>query len=178
MLIHVKHQGDSPKNLFLWALVALIPISNRTRERVFYLLGAIFQVHYNRNMSWQRIFGRKKKSLGERGETLAARFLEEKGYAILAQNYSNPSGRRLGEIDIVARQKKTIVFVEVKTLAGSALPEGNINRAKLQRLEKIAAYYLKSRHLDNISYRFDAISVRLDEDTGRKEIRHLESIFL
>jgi putative endonuclease len=53
----------------------------------------------------------KRQQIGEKGESLAAWYLKKSGYKIIEQNYRTP----LGEIDIIAKEKKTIVFVEVKS---------------------------------------------------------------
>lgn len=126
--------------------------------------------------------GKNRMSLGERGEKIAAKYLRKKGYKILDFNFSNKAGRRLGEIDIVTKHSDTIVFVEVKTRAlrdeQDILPEENINRAKLRKLEKIANYYLKSKGLMESDYRFDAVSVWLDQKGKRAKVKHMESIFI
>ena len=123
-------------------------------------------------------------SIGQAGEKIAAQYLERLGYSILEFNYKNDFGRRMGEIDIIAKDKKAdqLVFVEVKTrsYAGypDTLPEENITPAKLKKLSRIASTYLNSRSLSDASYRFDAVSVWLDENSGMSKVKHLPSIFL
>lgn len=123
-----------------------------------------------------------KKTIGATGEQVAANFLREKGYEILDMNFQNDSGRRLGEIDIVARDNhdNEIVFVEVKTRDyqkyGHTLPEENITHQKLRRLAKIAAAYLRKNHLDDCNYRFDAISIWLDYATRMAKIKHIKGL--
>jgi len=108
---------------------------------------------------------------GQAGEQVAADYLRKNGYDILEMNYQNNSGRRLGEIDIIAKDKKAdeLVFVEVKTRDyqkyGATLPEENITRDKLKKLSRIASAYLNQKDLRDASYRFDAISVWLDFET-------------
>lgn len=125
-----------------------------------------------------------KKQTGETGEKIAAGFLERKGYEILDTNYQNTSGRRLGEIDIIAREKKSeeIVFVEVKTREyqkyKNTLPEENITYSKLKKLEKIANAFLYNHNLREKSYRFDAISIWLDLAFKRAKIKHIKNICL
>lgn len=120
-------------------------------------------------------------SLGTLGEKLGCRYLEKKGYKILETNYKNDKGRRLGEIDIIAAVEKKIVFVEVKTREKSGmtfgLPEENINRAKLHKLQKITAYYLRQKKWIDREYMFDALSIVYDGATKSAKIRHLEGIF-
>ena len=125
-----------------------------------------------------------KNSTGQTGEQVAANFLKNKGYEILDMNFENDSGRRLGEIDIVARDKQQdeIVFVEIKTREYNrykdTLPEENINYQKLRKLAKIATVFLRERKMEDCDYRFDAISVWLDYTTRMAKIKHLPNIFL
>ena len=129
-------------------------------------------------MFWQK--EKKELSTGEQGEQAAKKFLKKKGFKILAQNYQNAKGKRLGEIDIIAREKGQIVFVEVKTRiaeSNDVLPEANIDRKKLVRLQKIALFYLREKNWIEKDYRFDAVSVIMSLDKNVLEIRHLESIF-
>ena len=123
-----------------------------------------------------------KKTIGETGEQVAANFLRKKGYEILDMNFQNDSGRRLGEIDIIAKDNANneLVFVEVKTRDyqkyGQTLPEENITYQKMHKLAKIAVVYLRQKHLTDYAYRFDAISVWLDHTTRTAKIKHIESL--
>lgn len=123
-----------------------------------------------------------KKFLGNLGETISANYLKNKGYEIIAMNYANPSGRRLGEIDIVAKdlEKNEIVFVEVKSREMQKFkdtnPEENVNWQKLQKLEKIAYFYLKQSNCLDYAYRFDVLALWINEDTRRAKIKHIKSI--
>ena len=123
-----------------------------------------------------------KQVVGALGERLGCRYLEKKGYIIRATNYKNALGRRLGELDIIAEKNGQIVFVEVKTRlqrgADMALPEQNITRDKLLKLEKIASYYLRQEKMERMPYRFDALAIVVDREAKKAKIRHLESIFL
>lgn len=133
---------------------------------------------WKKNERWKVL---ESDSLGTLGEKLGCQYLEKKGYTIIEVNYKNPKGRRLGEIDIVAALGKKIIFVEVKTREKSGLsfglPEENINRAKLHKLEKIAAHYLQKNNFAERPYAFDALSIIYDGTTRSAKIRHLESIF-
>lgn len=119
---------------------------------------------------------------GSLGEELGCRYLREKGYKILATNYCNASGRRLGEIDIIAEKDKELVFVEVKTRLGreksDIIPEASITRDKLHKLERIVACYLREKKCQSMSYHFDALAIVYDEVDKKAFIRHLEYIFL
>ncbi|MFA9262394.1 MAG: YraN family protein [Undibacterium sp.] len=121
------------------------------------------------------------EEIGKAGEDAAVAYLVNQGYRIRERNYANRGGLRLGEIDIVAENKREIIFVEVKAaflMVGSEnrLPEWQITRSKLRKMEKAAAIYLKEKRLIEREYSFDAIAVtfRVDEEP---EIRHLDHIF-
>jgi len=121
-----------------------------------------------------------KRTFGDLGEELAAKYLKNKGYDILDTNFQNTQGRQLGEIDIIAREKDELVFVEVKTREmkkyADTLPEENITPAKLRRLAKIANAYMRLKRLEEADYRFDAISVWLNSDDKKAKIKHIESL--
>jgi putative endonuclease len=131
-------------------------------------------------MKWP--FKKNIKDTGKAGEEAAVKYLKKEGYSILGKNYQNSSGRQLGEIDIIAKEKDEIVFVEVKTRNlesyGFTQPEENITRSKLFKLNRIAEYYLKSKKLFNTPYRFDAVSVWLDKEQKKAKIKHIKSIFI
>lgn len=116
-----------------------------------------------------------KKLLGDRGERAAARFLRKQGYRILARQYSSPAG----EIDLIALDGETIVFVEVKTRADTAAgePAEAVTPAKQKQLTKLALAYLKRRKLLQRRARFDVVSVLWPEGTKRPEIRHFKNAF-
>lgn len=111
-------------------------------------------------------------TFGKRGEILAQNYLKKKGYKIIATNYKN----KIGEIDIIAKDGSTLVFVEVKTRISRAFgdPLEAINYTKQQKIRNVATYYLKENRMLNISCRFDAISVLSDEE---KDINHILDAF-
>jgi len=123
-----------------------------------------------------------QSNTGSLGEKLGCRYLQEKGYKILATNYCNTTGRRLGEIDIIAQKGKELVFVEVKTRLGGSgdilLPEAGITRSKLHKLERIVACYLFEKKCQSMPYHFDALAIVYDKEKKKAFIRHLEHIFL
>lgn len=95
--------------------------------------------------------------LGKSGEDLAVSYLKKKGYLILQRNFKNS----LGEIDIIAKDKNTLCFIEVKTRTNldKGLPQEAITRTKQHKLTKVAISFLKSRKLLDASARFDIVSV-------------------
>jgi len=123
-----------------------------------------------------------KNNVGTKGEEVAKKYLEQKGFKILEKNYTNNFGRQLGEIDIIAKEKDVLVFVEVKTRNlqsySGTLPEENITQGKLRKLSKIANQYLYQKKILDQPYRFDAISVWLDLENNLAKVKHIESIYL
>ncbi len=117
-------------------------------------------------------------TLGREGEDVASRFLSGLGYTVLARNVTNPRGKRLGELDLVAMDGNCVVFVEVKTRTSAALPlRLSIQREKLRRLAKIGEWYMKQAGLTGKKYRFDLVGILLLP--GREPtITHIQSMFL
>ena len=104
---------------------------------------------------------RARQSLGKIGEDLACGELERRGYAIVARRYR----RRGGELDIVARDGETMVFVEVKAREGREFGEGAeaIGGWKQRRMTAVALDYLARHQLTNAPCRFDVVSILLRE---------------
>jgi len=96
---------------------------------------------------------------GKRGEELAAAHLVEVGYRIIERNYRC----LFGEIDIVAEEGETLVFVEVKSRRSDAYgePQLAVGHQKQKKMSKISVYYLAERHLCHRQARFDVVAVRL-----------------
>jgi len=117
---------------------------------------------------------RVRQDLGQLGEKLACDFLKKKGYEILGQNYRT----RCGEIDIVAREGDTLVFVEVKTRTNRmfGLPEEAIDARKQHKLAMTAEHYLAAHHLYEKDYRVDSVAVEIDETDAEPRIRHEEDV--
>ena len=101
-------------------------------------------------------------TLGKTGEDLACCELERRGYAILARRYR----RRLGEIDIIARDGKTLVFVEVKARDGHAFGEATeaVTALKQRRIVALASEYLTRHHLSDHPCRFDVVSIQIEAE--------------
>lgn len=102
-------------------------------------------------------------------ERVAVDFLKKKGYKILEQNYTN----KLGEIDIIAKYKKCIIFVEVKYRKDEyfGLPREAVDEYKQLKIRNIATSYLKSKKLLNSLCRFDVLEILGDK------ITHIENCF-
>ncbi|MBL8848698.1 MAG: YraN family protein [Planctomycetaceae bacterium] len=112
--------------------------------------------------------------LGNKGERLAVRYLKKLGYRILARQ----SRSRIGEIDIVALDGDTIVFVEVKTRSSQSAghPSEAITFAKQQQLTRVALAWLKSRGMLERRARFDVIAITWREGT-EPVVEHYQSAF-
>ena len=132
-------------------------------------------------MSWlSRIrdwFARRfpKKSLGDRGEDAAAKFLKCQGFHILARSLDSP----FGELDIVAVDGRTVVFVEVKTRRSddAGQPSEAIDQRKEQRMTQAALAYLKSNRLLDYSARFDVVAIMWPENVRQPTIEHFKNAF-
>ncbi|HKJ02324.1 MAG TPA: YraN family protein [Longimicrobiales bacterium] len=112
-------------------------------------------------------------ALGRWGEARAARFLEARGWTVLARNYR--FGRR--EVDLVVRRADLVVFVEVKTRAGAlyGAPLEAVTRLKRREIEAVAAHFLRHHGLDGAQVRFDALGIVVRREGPRPtvEIEHV-----
>jgi putative endonuclease len=100
--------------------------------------------------------------LGKRGENLACQFLRKNGYKILYRNFR---GRTGGEIDVVCRDRDTLVFVEVKTRSGENFgrPFEAINRDQRKRISRGGLAWLRLLDDPDILFRFDVVEVVIAE---------------
>ena len=96
--------------------------------------------------------GRQRKTLGARGEDMAVDFLKKKGYTILHRNYRC----RAGEIDIIARTKNTLCFIEVKTRQTGAFgpPQEAVTPRKQRTIARVALDFVQRHHVENWAARF------------------------
>jgi putative endonuclease len=112
--------------------------------------------------------------LGKLGEQYAAAYLEQLGYRLVAANFTVPVGRNLrgatvnAEIDLVAYDGKILCFIEVKTRASDwfAPPQANIDLRKRRQIARAARAYRRLFELENDPYRFDVVTVVLDDLTS------------
>ena len=102
---------------------------------------------------------------GARGEKLACRFLRHKGYKILYRNFKGRSG---GEIDIICRDRNTLVFVEVKTRTREDFgrPITAVDREKKKRISRGGLNWLRMLDDPDILFRFDVVEVIIAEDAS------------
>ena len=95
--------------------------------------------------------------LGERGERAACGFLKERGYEILEKNYKC----KIGEIDVIARRKGRLAFIEIKTRTSTQFgtPQEAVNLPKQEKIFKVAQWYMKEKKLVKIPVAFDVVAV-------------------
>ena len=118
---------------------------------------------------------RPPSSLDQRGEHAAARHLKRQGYKIIAQRLRLGGG----ELDIVAVDGRTVVFVEVKTRAShdKGHPAEAVDEAKQRQLCRLGLIYLKRHGLLDHSARFDVVAITWPEGVIRPTIEHYRSAF-
>jgi len=111
------------------------------------------------------------RSTGRAGEAIAARTLQDKGYRILKRNFSN----RFGEIDIIAQDHETLVFVEVKAKTGIeyGTPEDMISPGKLHRIRNMATLYMNGQSLP---CRIDVVAIVFGENNDVVRLTHYENV--
>jgi len=111
---------------------------------------------------------RENLYLGRSGEDVAADLLKGKGYKILVRNYKT----KLGEIDIIARDKDTLAFIEVKTRHSDrfGLPQEAVSVSKQRQISKAALMFLKENNLLEKKARFDVISVVYSKDKPQLDL--------
>ena len=110
---------------------------------------------------------------GEEGERRAASFLKKRGYRIVRRNYRC----RAGELDIVAEEGGTLVFVEVKTrkAGGRELPEAAVTARKRHRVCMAAQHFMRTYSQSERVFRFDVVGLEYDDDDNW-DIRHWQSV--
>ena len=113
----------------------------------------------------------KRRQTGILGERLACDFLGKNGYRIVERNYRCPDG----EIDIIAQQQETLVFVEVRTKKSSRFgtPEESITPAKMEKLRTVAAHYGQHREKLPANWRIDVVAIQMDD---RGKVSRIELI--
>ncbi len=115
----------------------------------------------------------KRRDTGILGEKLARDFLKKQGYQILETNYRCPEG----EIDIVARHKDCLVFIEVRTKKSLEFgsPEESITPAKQARMRATAAHYQQTHHDLPPQWRIDVVAIELDPKGKPSRIEIIEN---
>lgn len=129
----------------------------------------------------------QKQIIGLLGEDVSSRYLTNKGFKIITRNYR----KKFGEIDIIAKRRGRLHFVEVKTVSHENLhdvtpetidtfrPEDNIHPWKLKRLSRaIQVYMAEKRYGDEVDWQFDVIAVFLDVKNKLAKVKMLEDVIL
>lgn len=118
-------------------------------------------------------------SIGQLGENLATEYLIELGYEILGRNIRE----KFGEIDVLARDRSGVIhFVEVKTISAGYAdysgmePEDNLSRSKLQKMKKMANWYMSSRAELAGDYQLDLVAIKMEEKNGGNLVRFYPNI--
>ncbi len=108
-----------------------------------------------------------------KGEKIAAEFLSHNGLEIVERNFRYDRG----EIDIIARKEKLIIFCEVKTRTSSTFGKGEdaVDLKKQQQIRKVAEGYISERGLEELDFRFDVVVVEISRNETR--IRVIENAF-
>lgn len=116
----------------------------------------------------------KRQKLGKEGENLAVDFLLKKGFKVITRNYRNT----FGEIDIIALEGKSLVFVEVKTRRSLEFgnPLESVNKKKQMKLKKTAYFFLNNYKEHFNEMRFDVISIIL-QNNDNPNIEHIRHAF-
>ncbi len=115
----------------------------------------------------------ERLSLGKFGEDLAFKEIKGLGYKKILRNYRCP----LGEVDLIAMDGDTMVFVEVKTRKGRPLAYAKeaVNDRKRRQLSKVALFYMKSNNLNEVKARFDVVAVSLAG--GEQQVEVIRNAF-
>ena len=116
---------------------------------------------------------RERLSLGKFGEDLAFRKVKDLGYKRIIRNYRCP----LGEVDLIAMDGDTLVFIEVKTRKGRSLAYAKeaVHHKKRRQLSKVALFYMKSNNLSEARARFDVVAVSLEG--GKQQVEVIRDAF-
>jgi putative endonuclease len=110
--------------------------------------------------------------LGQRGERAAARYLKRRGLRVLLRGYRT----KLGEIDLIAREGDTLVFIEVKARR-QGVPAEAVTPEKQRRLTIAAHQFLRRYRLFNVRSRFDVVAIVWPDDRSPPRIEHIRNAF-
>lgn len=119
------------------------------------------------------VLTRERLAIGKFGEDLAFRKVRQLGYRSILRNYRCP----LGEVDLIAKDGDTLVFIEIKTRKGKTLDYAKeaVNEKKRRQLSKVALAYMKSNNCCDTKARFDVVAVCLGP--GDPEIEVIKNAF-
>ncbi len=117
--------------------------------------------------------GIEKRDLGRQGEAIAEQFLCARHYMVIERNYRCP----YGEIDLVMQDRKTLVFVEVRSHTGTTFgdPLESVTLRKQRQIAKAASHYVLRHQIENRPLRFDVIGVQWEN--GASRVTHIPGAF-
>ena len=115
----------------------------------------------------------QKQILGKEGEQIAEKYLRKKGYRLVERNYRCPAG----ELDLIALDRRVVVFVEVKTRSDDRFgaPLESVHRRKQQKMIRTALFFLSQHRLHQRDARFDVVGVSFLD--GEPVVEHIENAF-
>jgi putative endonuclease len=121
----------------------------------------------------KKIKDTQKITTGKEGEKIAAAYLKKNGYRIMEINFRCP----IGEIDIVAKEKDDLVFVEVKTRKSIELgyPEQAVGMRKQKKMSQLALWYMQKRKIADTNARFDVVAITLIPE--KNEVKLIKNAF-
>jgi putative endonuclease len=122
----------------------------------------------------------QKRKLGDIGEKIAGDYLKKESYQILERNYQKP----WGEIDLITRKKKELIFIEVKTRTVQsrqslkyAYPEENVDWFKRKKLIRTAKTYLAEKsYPPETTWQIDVIAIELNVQTRKANLKHFKNV--
>jgi len=123
----------------------------------------------------------EKRQIGDLGEEITALFLKKHKYKVLDRNYF----KKWGEIDVVAKKKGKIYFIEVKTVTRENISresrdqyqaEDNVHSWKLKRLERTMNSWLSEKGLEDVDFQLDLVVVEIEKGTSKARIRYIPEI--
>lgn len=129
------------------------------------------------------IYYMNSKQLGALGEKIAEEYLKNKGYKILDKNYTVKfrTGPKIGEIDIIAKERDLICFIEVKTLSDSNSffsPESKVDYFKKRKIIKVARNWLMEKRIPlETKQRLEVVAIKIDLIKKKAKIKHFQNVF-
>jgi putative endonuclease len=121
------------------------------------------------------ILKKDRQDVGKRGEEIAQDYLQQHHYTLVTTNFRC----KLGEIDIIAKDKDVVVFVEVRTVTSAKFgPAYNtVTYPKQKQVKRVALFYISKHNLVNTQFRFDVIGITLNRRTGDYQLDHIQNAF-
>lgn len=115
------------------------------------------------------------RELGLKGEDEAVKYLQANGYRILERNYRC----RIGEVDIIAMDRETLVFIEVKARTGTLFgyPQEAVSVKKQKKIRTVSRQFLYLKKIQDVNCRFDVLAIKMDNNWQPVSIDHIKNAF-